>query len=108
MIDLKNLRIQADLSQQDLAEILGIGRSYVSKLERGHRQPDLHIVIEWARACGFELELMVPADAMVVASLRSLGVRDRRVFSALIAAWPDLPDTRREDLRTLVRMWLDM
>ena len=49
---LKEARIKKDLSQGDVARILGVHRSYISGLERGRRNPSLLTVQKVAKALG--------------------------------------------------------
>jgi transcriptional regulator with XRE-family HTH domain len=49
---LKSVRTSAGLTQIELAERLGKGQSYVSKLERGEQYVELLEFIEWCEACG--------------------------------------------------------
>jgi len=49
---LRELRLNAGISQQALGSRLGRPQSYVSKIENGERRVELHEVEEWARAAG--------------------------------------------------------
>ena len=49
---LRELRLNAGISQQVLGSRLGRPQSYVSKIENGERRIELHEVEEWARAAG--------------------------------------------------------
>lgn len=46
------LRKAAGLSQVQLADRLGVGQSYVSKIERGEAYVDVLVFIDWCEACG--------------------------------------------------------
>jgi len=48
---LQRIRQQAGLTQIELAEKLGRGQSYVSKIERGERYLDVLEFILWCEAC---------------------------------------------------------
>ncbi|MEK6368030.1 MULTISPECIES: helix-turn-helix domain-containing protein [Burkholderia] len=48
---LKEVRLGAGLTQTQLAERLGRGQSYVSKVERGEQFVDVLEFIEWCEAC---------------------------------------------------------
>ncbi|QJY31666.1 helix-turn-helix transcriptional regulator [Diaphorobacter sp. JS3050] len=55
------LRKQAGLSQVQLAQRLGVGQSFVSKIERGESYVDVMLFVDWCRACdapsaGLELD----------------------------------------------------
>jgi transcriptional regulator with XRE-family HTH domain len=45
-------RKAAGLSQVQLADRLGVGQSYVSKIERGETYVDVLLFIDWCQACG--------------------------------------------------------
>jgi len=49
---LRSVRRQAGMTQIQMAEALGLGQSYVSKLERGANFVDLLLYIRWCQACG--------------------------------------------------------
>jgi transcriptional regulator with XRE-family HTH domain len=49
---LRDLRIKAKLTQTDMADALGVGQSYVSKLERGENFLDVLLFARWCTACG--------------------------------------------------------
>jgi transcriptional regulator with XRE-family HTH domain len=45
-------RKTAGLTQVQMAEKLGVGQSYVSKIERGESYVDLMTFVDWYVACG--------------------------------------------------------
>ncbi len=45
------MRKQAGLSQVQLAERLGVGQSFVSKVERGESYVDVMLFVDWCQAC---------------------------------------------------------
>ena len=49
---LREIRLKKNLSQGDVARILGVHRSYISGLERGRRNPSLLTVHKVAKALG--------------------------------------------------------
>ena len=49
---LSEAHLKKDLSQGDVARILGVHRSYISGLERGRRNPSLLTVHKVAKALG--------------------------------------------------------
>lgn len=49
---LREVRLKKDLSQGDVARILGVHRSYISGLERGRRNPSILTVQKIAKALG--------------------------------------------------------
>lgn len=52
--NLRAYRIQRQLSQEDLGEIAGLHRTYISGLERGTRNPSIRIVAQLATALEIE------------------------------------------------------
>ena len=49
---LRETRLKKQMSQGDVARILGVHRSYISGLERGRRNPSLLTVHKVAKALG--------------------------------------------------------
>lgn len=49
---LKQARLDAGLTQTGLASLLGLGQSFVSKIERGEAQLDVLLFIDWCKHCG--------------------------------------------------------
>ena len=45
---LRDMRVGASLTQTDMAEQLGVGQSYISKLERGENFVDVILFARWA------------------------------------------------------------
>jgi len=44
--------IRGDLTQQQLADKLGVAQTFISKAELGERKVDLSTALRWAKACG--------------------------------------------------------
>ncbi|MFM9895226.1 helix-turn-helix domain-containing protein [Achromobacter xylosoxidans] len=57
--ELQQLRVDAGLTQVELAKKLGKGQSYVSKVERGEQYVDLIEFLKWCEACRAEPEKVV-------------------------------------------------
>jgi transcriptional regulator with XRE-family HTH domain len=49
---MRSIRMKAGLTQAQMAEALGVGQSYVSKLERGENFVDVLLYARWCAACG--------------------------------------------------------
>lgn len=58
-VRLKNLRRQNGLSQEKLAEISGLHRTYISSLERGSRNPTLTTLNTIAKSLNIKIDLLV-------------------------------------------------
>lgn len=54
--ELAAVRRAAGLSQVELSEALGVGQSYVSKVERGEMYVDVMVFVDWCRACSVRPE----------------------------------------------------
>lgn len=52
---LKALRLEKNLSQEELASLCGIDRTYIGRLERLERKPSLKIIQKIADGFGIEL-----------------------------------------------------
>lgn len=51
---LKQARMQAGLTQVEMAHALGVGQSYVSKIERGDAYLDVMLFADWCAKCGLQ------------------------------------------------------
>ena len=58
-MNLKDLRIESNLSQAELAERSGISQGYLSSLERGEKQPTLPVLKRLASALGISVAALV-------------------------------------------------
>lgn len=47
-------RKSAGLTQSELGDLLGVGQSFVSKIERGEAYLDVLLFVDWTKACGVE------------------------------------------------------
>lgn len=55
----RSLRKQRGLSQEDLAEVCGLSRNYISDIERGVRNPGLLVMVALAKALKVPLRELV-------------------------------------------------
>lgn len=55
----KQLRLQAGLSQEAFAHKCGLDRTYVSGIERGLRNPTLEVIAILAKGLGIELKNLI-------------------------------------------------
>jgi transcriptional regulator with XRE-family HTH domain len=63
---LRNARIERNLTQEVIAELGGVDRTYPSLLERGLRTPSLDVIVQLADA------LKMPASSLIADTLERL------------------------------------
>lgn len=76
---MKAARIEAGISQEALAYMANVERSYFGRVERGQSQPTLHVVLKVSAALGFEggeLVSMVERDLARRAKAKARTERD--------------------------------
>jgi DNA-binding XRE family transcriptional regulator len=78
---MREARLRAGLSQQELAARSGRERTVIARWEQGSVSPSFDTVIELVRACGFDLPLELapydPADDERIAELQMLSPERR-------------------------------
>lgn len=83
---IREARMRAGLSQQELAERCGKAKVQIGRWETGMVSPGLDTLLELVRACGFDLPLMLepyePVDDRVLNELQRLSP-ERRVQNML-------------------------
>lgn len=57
---LRNLRVSKDISQEELADLAGLHRTYISSVERGERNVTLETVEKLAGALNVPLSRLMP------------------------------------------------
>ena len=68
MLRFKQVRMEHQVSQKELASILGIGVSSLSQYENGKRQPDFQIVSKFADYFGVTVDYLLGRDERVSSS----------------------------------------
>lgn len=56
---IREARLRASLSQQDLADRLGTSQSVIVRWEKGHRSPTVETMLRAVRACGLDVSMSV-------------------------------------------------
>lgn len=70
--NLRRLRAQRRLSQEEFADLLRVHRTYIGGLERGERNPSLRVVERLAEELDVEpLELLQDGDLATIPVLRA-------------------------------------
>jgi transcriptional regulator with XRE-family HTH domain len=87
---LRRIRRTADVSQRELAAMLGVAQSTVGRWEAGETSPDLETAARLAGIAGLRLAL-VDVDDRVVAPMAEDAVRDGGVFRDLLRRYDGTP-----------------
>jgi transcriptional regulator with XRE-family HTH domain len=56
---LRKYRLQQQLSQEKLAELANLDRTYISQIERGFKSPSIKVLIFLAQALHVEAHLLI-------------------------------------------------
>lgn len=56
---IRDLREDKDLSQEDIAKIIGTSQTQYSRWERGHREMPMHIAVILAKFYGVSMDYIV-------------------------------------------------
>jgi transcriptional regulator with XRE-family HTH domain len=59
-INLRKIRLDKNISQEKLADLAGLHRTYVSSVERGERNVTLQTVERLAKALGVSMSKLMP------------------------------------------------
>ena len=60
--NIKAVRLKRGMSQQELADAIGVTKSTISKYEKGQREPKYNVLRGIAAALGVDWTDLVPAD----------------------------------------------
>ncbi len=95
---LRNLRRQAGLTQRDLAAVVGIDFTYLSKLENDRDAPPGDETIRrLAGAFKSDPEVLLAAAGKMPRELKQRATKDPR-FAMLLRRLADLPEDRLDDV----------
>ena len=83
---LRQIRESLELSQNQILWRMGLGeeltRNIISNYEQGHREPPLHVLLQYAHLAGVCLDVLVDDDLEMPKRLPSVpkhrGVKERR------------------------------
>lgn len=97
--ELRSVREEAGLSQDQLAAKLGLTRTQVSRIETGARSTGIDVVRRWYRECGYELDAAqvgTPEQATSLAlAVAHLPEGQLDAVIAVVRAWPRLSERAR-------------
>ncbi len=82
-MNLKNLRMQNNLSQQQLAKTLGIKQNTLSNYENGITQPDLNLIIKISDFFGCSIDYLLGHQTKNTVYLDSLTENQKEAISLI-------------------------
>lgn len=96
---LRQMRIEAGLSQTELGERLGLTHGALSRIENGLRSTGIEVIQRWYQECGYRLDGVRVGTAEQATSL-ALAVADLPqdeldAVIAVVRAWPKLSERDR-------------
>ena len=94
---LKQLRLQAGLTQRELAKRLSVTPAAISLVESGRREPRLRTYHQWIEVCGGTFEVS-HGEALPSLLVHSLEADELDALAKLIARWGDLPEIAKRAL----------
>jgi transcriptional regulator with XRE-family HTH domain len=75
---IRKLRLDAGVSQEALAHMANVERSYCGRIERGESQPTLYVILKVADALGMEGYALVRQVEIALAKGRRMAKPSRR------------------------------
>lgn len=82
---IREARLRAGITQQELAERAGTTQSAIARWESGRTRPGVETVARLVRACGLELELRIaPADPDASLIERNLALSPEQRLDQLV------------------------
>lgn len=57
--NIRNLRVKADMTQDDLAKRIGVCRSFVTYLEQGFRKPNTEMLLRISKVFGVTIDSLI-------------------------------------------------
>ena len=93
----KNLRIQNDLTQNQVAEALGVTPGYISNVENNRTSMSLRILTYYARLVGCSLDSLVGELEPEYAET----ALDRKLYQAILS----LDTNTKEKLLKTIELW---
>ena len=61
---IKNARVKNNLSQEQLAELLGVSPSHIKHMESGLRKPSVEILFQLAQILHFSLDALIQPEML--------------------------------------------
>ena len=94
--NIKRIRKTAGISQQELADMSGVSKAQISRLENGeHSNPQINTIVSIASNLGVSIEEIIYGDKT-------------ESFSYLEKALKELPSEDQDALKKLIKVWILM
>ncbi|MEO0599929.1 MAG: helix-turn-helix transcriptional regulator [Myxococcota bacterium] len=96
--ELRQMRTDAGLTQDGLAEMLSVSRAHVSRVESATNGPSARVLRAWYSACGYTLTATAESESEVSLRQALYGMRDDELMMVARFArfWRRIPtDLRR-------------
>jgi transcriptional regulator with XRE-family HTH domain len=102
---LKQIRLDAGLSQRALADQIGVSVSTISMVEGGTRDTAVGNLEAWARACGARLDVVAEREDPERLSMGHLTDQQRQIVADLVANMPNFGPILETTLRQMIWVW---
>lgn len=97
-------RVNAGLTQADIAKALGLDRGMVSHVDRGQKYTSYENVEKWFDVCGVRM-VFAPKGATTADDIDTLDAESRALLLRLATVLPAMPVEQREFLADQVDLW---
>lgn len=84
---LKTLRLSRKLTQENLAELMGLATSAISSYESCSRRPSYEILIKYARIFHVSTDYLLGIEKQEYLDISDLSAKEKEVMRQLIAAF---------------------
>lgn len=81
---LRQFRKERNLTQKQLASLIGVKNSVISFYEVGERMPSLEVVVRLSRALHISTDTLLGVDKSDVINVSGLSANDKQLIQALI------------------------
>lgn len=102
--NLKKLRTQAGISQQQLADVIGVSQQSINKYENHNIEPDIHTIIALADYFGISVDYLIGhTDSLEYVAQFDLNKQE----TALITDFRNLSKRQKESILLVIKSYLE-
>lgn len=102
---LRALRVEKRVTQEQMAALLGIDRTHISKVERGQASFSIEVLERYLDILGYRLVIEKGRGPDAAEMLNQLDQRERLVAEQLVATLPHVPPAVLSTLEGMVEHW---